>query len=100
MKRFKKILFVNDDDTSIKKALDRSLKNSHRQDVDIDDFRAVIFSDHHKGLRDAADDFRNNESTYKKALESYLSDSYRLFLLGDVEELWEIRRPEGILVIW
>ncbi len=82
---------------TIKKALDRSLKNSHGQDVDIDDFRVVIFSDHHKGLRDAADDFRNNESTYKKALESYLSDSYRLFLLGDVEELWEIRRPEGIL---
>ncbi len=82
---------------TIKKAFNRLLENSHGQELDISAMKIVIFSDHHKGQRDAADDFRNNESTYKRALESYLSDSYRLFLLGDVEELWEIRKPEKIL---
>lgn len=82
---------------TIKKALDRSLKSSPEEKLDIGAIKVVIFSDHHKGQKDAADDFRNNESTYRRALGSYLSDSYRLFLLGDVEDLWEIRNPEKIL---
>lgn len=82
---------------TIKKALDRSLKSSPEEKLDIGAMKVVIFSDHHRGQKDAADDFRNNESTYRRALESYLSDSYRLFLLGDVEELWEIGNPEKIL---
>lgn len=52
-------------------------------------FRYAIFSDHHKGARTGADDFRNNEVTYLSALNYYLQEGYLLVVLGDAEELWE-----------
>jgi hypothetical protein len=51
----------------------------------------VIFSDHHRGVGDAADDFRHCEHAYTAALGYYLESGYRLVLLGDTEELWEER---------
>lgn len=51
--------------------------------------RIVVFSDHHRGAGDGADDFRHCEHAYTAALGYYLAAGYRLFLLGDVEELWE-----------
>jgi len=53
----------------------------------------VIFSDHHRGARDGADDFWRCERSYHAALGYYLEQGYRLVLLGDVEELWE-NKPE------
>ncbi len=55
----------------------------------MDDTKIVILSDHHRGRRDGADDFLNNEVTYQKALKYYLEQDYTLLLLGDVEEFWE-----------
>jgi predicted phosphodiesterase len=49
----------------------------------------VIFSDHHKGARDSADDFQPCEITYESALNYYHDKGFTLVLLGDVEELWE-----------
>jgi UDP-2,3-diacylglucosamine pyrophosphatase LpxH len=49
----------------------------------------VIFSDHHKGARTGADDFRQCELAYMAALSHYLENDYTLVVLGDVEELWE-----------
>ncbi len=49
----------------------------------------VIFSDHHKGVKDGADDFHRCEPAYCAALGYYLRSGYDLFVLGDVEELWE-----------
>ena len=49
----------------------------------------IIFSDHHRGDRSAADDFVQCERTYLAALEEYFEQDYELVLLGDVEELWE-----------
>ncbi len=49
----------------------------------------VIFSDHHKGARDSADDFQPCEITYESALNYYQNKGFTLVLLGDVEELWE-----------
>ncbi len=51
--------------------------------------RYVIFSDHHKGGRDKADDFRFCESTYLEALDYYFENDYTLVILGDAEELLE-----------
>jgi predicted phosphodiesterase len=49
----------------------------------------IIFSDHHKGARNGADDFSLAESTYLAALTHYNQQLYHLILLGDSEELWE-----------
>ncbi len=51
--------------------------------------RYVIFSDHHKGARNLADDFRFCERTYLAALDFYASQGYTLIILGDAEELLE-----------
>jgi hypothetical protein len=51
----------------------------------------VIFSDMHKGARNAADDFRDCEKAYNAALAWYLRMGYTLVVLGDVEELWKER---------
>jgi len=51
--------------------------------------RFIIFSDHHKGAGDWADDFRNCEPNYLQALEYYNRENYTLINLGDAEELWE-----------
>jgi hypothetical protein len=67
------------------------------------DLRLILFSDLHKGQRDRADDFRRCEQTYLAALEHYWQEGFELFLLGDVEELWEnwptpvIREYGGVL---
>lgn len=49
----------------------------------------VIFSDHHKGARNGADDFTQAEPNYLAALDHYDHAQYHLILLGDSEELWE-----------
>jgi len=51
--------------------------------------RLIIFSDHHKGTGDEADDFQPSEPSYQGALEYYLESGHTLVVLGDVEELWE-----------
>ncbi|MDQ3740816.1 MAG: metallophosphoesterase family protein [Actinomycetota bacterium] len=65
-------------------------------DLDIESVPVVIFSDHHRGARDGADDFLRCERAYNAALAYYLEQSYRLIALGDVEELWE-NDPEPVL---
>ena len=72
-------------------ALDRALHRA-RQAGAISlagNYRYMIFSDHHKGGRDQADDFQPCESSYLAALDHYLRENYTLIVLGDAEELWE-----------
>ncbi len=64
-------------------------KATDEQELDLDTARLVVFSDLHKGTRDGADDFRRSERAYQAALGYYLERGYRLFVLGDVEELWK-----------
>jgi hypothetical protein len=68
-------------------AFDRAGKDEQAYDPAGD--RIVVFSDHHKGVGDPADDFRRCEHAYTTALGYYLEAGYRLFVLGDAEELWE-----------
>lgn len=58
--------------------------------------RLIVFSDHHRGARDRADDFRKCEAAYNGALAHYLAEGYTLIALGDAEELWE-NRPGQVL---
>lgn len=51
--------------------------------------RYVIFSDHHKGARNRADDFRQCEAAYLAALDHYYTQGHTLVVLGDAEELQE-----------
>ena len=74
----------------IDRALDRTLQRARRERIDLaPQHRFVFFSDHHKGARNAADDFQPCEETYLSALDHYLANDYTLVLLGDAEELWE-----------
>lgn len=73
----------------ISSALDRCYEQAERISLDASDLRLVIFSDHHRGVRDGADDFLPCETTYRTALEHYDKLGYQLCLLGDVEEFWE-----------
>jgi UDP-2,3-diacylglucosamine pyrophosphatase LpxH len=82
----------------IARGLDRAYTSGETEthELDLDDARLVIFSDHHKGTRDGADDFQRCERAYSAALGYYLEQGYRLIALGDVEELWE-NDPEPVL---
>lgn len=53
------------------------------------DLKIVVMSDLHRGTGDKADDFRRSHRAYRAALGWYLEQGYALWLLGDVEELWE-----------
>jgi predicted phosphodiesterase len=77
----------------IYKGLERSHELAKKQknelNVSSDQARIVIFSDHHRGERDGADDFMGCEKAYSAALGYYLELGYTLIVLGDAEELWE-----------
>jgi UDP-2,3-diacylglucosamine pyrophosphatase LpxH len=64
------------------------------QQLDLDSARIIVFSDHHKGSRDGADDFLRCEPAYCAALGHYLETGHRLVVLGDGEELWECKPAE------
>ncbi len=49
----------------------------------------IVFSDHHRGVGDGADDFAVCKQSYVNALNYYLTQDYGLIILGDVEEFWE-----------
>jgi len=82
-------------DGAFKRALDQEQAEG---EMVLDTRRAkfVIFSDHHKGNRDGADDFRVCERAYSAALAYYYTLGYTLIVLGDAEELWE-EWPETVL---
>lgn len=83
--------------------LDRAYEKAEVETTRFDQTRIVIFSDLHRGIGDRADDFQPCRKIYHAALGYYNSLDYRLFLLGDIEELWErllvgiVDRYEGTL---
>lgn len=87
---------------SINNALDAALERARAQEqgnplsVDLHTARLVLFSDHHKGNRNGADDFQICERAYNAALAYYHRRGFTLVLLGDVEELWE-ERPKNVV---
>lgn len=63
---------------------------------EVNEVRIVVMSDLHRGTFDKADDFRRSHRAYRAALGWYLEHDYELWLLGDVEELWE-NEPEQVV---
>ena len=63
---------------SIRKALDSAFKGSKKEPYNPKSDRIVVFSDHHKGIGDPADDFRRCEHAYTSALGYYLEAGYKL----------------------
>ncbi|RYY30844.1 MAG: metallophosphoesterase [Chitinophagaceae bacterium] len=59
------------------------------QNFDLRNGKFIIFSDQHKGAKDAADDFRNAEANYHTALDYYFKNGFCFANIGDCEELWE-----------
>jgi hypothetical protein len=86
---------------SIDRALDRALHTARRRNsVRLDsDHRYVIFSDHHKGADNDADDFRPCRQTYLAALDHYYANGYTLIVMGDAEELWE-EQPASVMQVY
>ena len=64
-------------------------KQTEAAEFNVETDKWVIFSDHHRGCRDGADDFRLCEKAYNAALGYYFEKGHRLVILGDAEELWE-----------
>jgi len=77
--------------------LTRACRDAPTERRDIDALKVVIFSDHHRGRGDDADDFARCERAYMAALGWYAQQGYELWLLGDVEELWENTPPTKVL---
>ena len=75
----------------ITEGLNRAYSNATPGELNLDqDRRPLVFvSDLHKGTGDGADDFRKCVEAYQTCLGHYEREGYRLFVLGDVEELWE-----------
>ncbi len=83
--------------TRVHKGLDRAYRQAGAPiALDPARDRYVIFSDHHKGMGDGADDFVKSKVAYHTALQHYLAEGYTLLALGDVEELWECRARDVI----
>jgi hypothetical protein len=80
----------------IEQALTKAYASADWRTVDINSLRAVAFSDHHRGTGDGADDFRRCEQAYCAALGWYAEQGFGLWLIGDVEELWE-NGPRGVM---
>ena len=78
----------------IARGLDAAFAAAEVVDLDGASARLIVFSDHHRGARDGADDFRRCEPAYAAALGYYLEAGHRLCVLGDSEELWECAPAE------
>ena len=83
--------------SAVSRAMDRVLEGraTTRLQTQVGELRLVVFSDHHRGKMDAADDFAGAVVNYRTALAHYLGDGFGLVLLGDVEELWECEARES-----
>lgn len=57
----------------------------------------VIFSDCHRGVGNANDNFLKNQTLYVAALQHYLRTGFTYIELGDGDELWENRSMEQII---
>jgi UDP-2,3-diacylglucosamine pyrophosphatase LpxH len=79
---------------NIDQGLNLAFQSAQERSLDLLSSRVVIFSDHHKGAGDDADDFKQCAETYRTALRHYDSNQFTLVILGDGEELWECRPDE------
>ncbi len=77
------------DINNIHRSLSRLKVSAKKLSLNTSKDKWIIFSDHHRGVGDGADDFAICKTIYVNALDYYLENNYGLILLGDVEEFWE-----------
>lgn len=80
----------------LKNIKDKPGKKGIVLEYDLTKDKFIIFSDHHKGNRDAGDDFANNEPNYLEAMKYYFENKFAYINLGDSEELWKYAPPQVI----
>jgi UDP-2,3-diacylglucosamine pyrophosphatase LpxH len=81
----------------IKKGLNKVReKTTEKEVVELNEIKLVVLSDQHRGTNDGADDFRKCKAAYHAALGYYFEAGFALYVLGDVEELWE-NRPKPVI---
>lgn len=80
----------------IHESLTRVWQRSLQISKQLNDLKIIIFSDHHRGKQDRADDFKLCKPAYHAALGYYLEAGFDLYLLGDVEDLWQVT-PEAAI---
>jgi predicted phosphodiesterase len=80
----------------VAEALEAAYARAERQPLELNSGRLIVFSDHHRGARNRADDFLRAERAYNAALAWYHRLGYTLVVLGDAEELWQ-ERPMSVL---
>jgi UDP-2,3-diacylglucosamine pyrophosphatase LpxH len=71
-------------------SLSRAKARGVQQTKSLRNLKLVVFSDHHRGGRDGADQFSLCKPAYHAALGYYLEAGFELVLLGDVEDLWQV----------
>ena len=74
---------------AIHTSLNRVNTNAYHLALNAKKDKWIIFSDHHRGVGDGADDFAICKDSYVKALKHYHNNNFGLIILGDVEEFWE-----------
>ena len=78
------------------KNLDKLFRNSPDNELKAED-NVVIFSDIHMGDGGKNDDFLKNAELFKFVLKNYyLHNNYKLFLNGDIEELYKFSEKQII----
>jgi UDP-2,3-diacylglucosamine pyrophosphatase LpxH len=82
------------DKAETKKRLNALLGDRNTRKLPLAGKKYAIFSDTHLGDGGRADDFRDNEGAFKRALDHYYKNKFSLILLGDIEELWQFDLDE------
>ena len=80
----------------INRGLNKAYRIAGIGSIELNDAKLILFSDHHKGKRNDADDFVASETAYSEALGYYFESGYSLTVVGDAEELWE-ETPSAVL---
>lgn len=79
-------------------ALTKAYENSPILPLDANS-RYILFSDCHRGIGNAGDNFLKNENIYLAALQHYYKEGYTYLELGDGDELWENRSLDEIMAV-
>lgn len=78
--------------------MDRAFEHAPCLTLD-QDSKYILFSDCHRGVGNAGDNFLKNQNIYFAALKHYYESGYHYIELGDGDELWENRGIHTIMDI-
>jgi metallophosphoesterase superfamily enzyme len=74
---------------AIHQSLNRLAESSIQMPLALEKDKWIVFSDHHCGIGDGADDFAICKESYLSTLSYYNAEEFGLIILGDAEEFWE-----------